>query len=169
MRTLRVPDEARFVQAFAPAVDADDTLSLLMEIGAVGSPDVGIVRHTREALASAYDSASELKDWDQAHAVSILREALAKPDGAAYLSYYMRVTHCAASSTEYTEALAIVVCAADTMGCRRRPWELQPDALSLPEWRQRVARLLSSLPCAPPTTGGENVPRSPSPRDEAAP
>jgi hypothetical protein len=44
----RIPDEPRFVQAFALAVDPGDTLGLLIEIGAVGSPDTGIVRRTRK-------------------------------------------------------------------------------------------------------------------------
>jgi len=46
-KTLRIPDEPRFVQAFALAVDPGDTLGLLMEIGALGSPDVSIVRRTQ--------------------------------------------------------------------------------------------------------------------------
>ena len=50
-KTLRIPDEYRFVRAFALTVDPGDTLGLLMEIGALGSPDVGIVRRTCEALA----------------------------------------------------------------------------------------------------------------------
>ena len=66
-KRLRVPDESRFVRAFALAVDPGDTLGLLMEIGALGSPDIGIVRRTREALLPTYDRASDLKDWDQAH------------------------------------------------------------------------------------------------------
>jgi hypothetical protein len=43
-------------------VDAGDTLGLLMEIGAPGSPDIGIVRRIREALIPAYDRASDLQD-----------------------------------------------------------------------------------------------------------
>ncbi len=54
-KTLGVPDEPRFVRAFAPAIDPGDTQGLLMEIGALGSPDIGIVRRTREALAPAHD------------------------------------------------------------------------------------------------------------------
>jgi len=80
-------------EGVALAVDRGDTLGLLMEIGALGSPDpsaslwtgVGIVRRTREALIPAYDRASALKDWDQTHTISVLREALAQSDSAAYL------------------------------------------------------------------------------------
>ena len=65
-KTLRVPDEPRFVQAFALAVDPADTLGLLMEISALGSPElstslwtgVGVVRRTRKALIPAYDRPS---------------------------------------------------------------------------------------------------------------
>jgi hypothetical protein len=38
--------------------------------------------------------------------------------------------------------VAIVGCAADSLGSRRRPWEIEADALSLPEWRERVWKLL---------------------------
>ena len=62
--------------SLAVAVDPGDTLGLLMEIGALGSHDVGTVRRTREALAPAYDRASDLKDWEQAHTIGVLREAL---------------------------------------------------------------------------------------------
>lgn len=142
-KTLRISNEYRFVRAFALAIDPGDALGLLMEIGALGSPDVGIVRRTREALIPAYDRASDLKDWDQTHAISVLREVLAQPDSAAYLAYQVRGNHRAAhSATEYAEALAVVGCAADTLTLRRRPWEIEPDDLSLPEWRKRVWKLL---------------------------
>ena len=121
-KTLRVPDEPRFVQAFALAVDPGDTLGLLMEIGALGSPDVGIVRRTREALIPAYDRASDLKDWDQTHTIGVLREALTQSDSAAYLAYRVRDNHRAAhTATEYGEALAIAGCAADSLSSRGRP------------------------------------------------
>jgi hypothetical protein len=42
----------------------------------------------------------------------------------------------------YAETLAVVGCAADSFGVRRRPWEIEPGDLYLPEWRQRVQRLL---------------------------
>jgi hypothetical protein len=146
-KTLRIPDEYRFVRAFALTVDPGDALGLLMEIGALGSPDVSIVRRTREALVPAYDRASDQKDWDQAHAISVLREALAQPDSAAYLAYQVRNNHRAVhTATEYAEALAIVGCAADTLTLRRRPWEIEPGDLSLPEWRQRVWKLLFAMP-----------------------
>ena len=61
-KRLRIPDELRFVRAFALTIDPGDTLGLLMEIGALGSPDVGIVRRTREALILAYHRANDLKD-----------------------------------------------------------------------------------------------------------
>ena len=146
-RTLRFPDEPRFVQAFALAVDPGDTLGLLMEIGALGSRDVGIVRRTREALMPAHDRASDQKDWDQAHTIGILREALARSDSAAYLAYRVRDNHRAAhTATEYAEALAIVGCAADSLTSRRRPWEIEGNDLSLPEWRERVWKLLFAMP-----------------------
>jgi len=153
--TLRIPDEPRFVRAFALAVDPGDTLSLLMEIGALGGSDpssslrrcIGIVRRTREALVPAYDRASDLKDWDQTHTISVLREALAQPDCVAYLAYHVRHNDPAAhSADEYAEALAVIGCAADSLSSRRRPWEIEPDSLSLPEWRQRVQKLLFALP-----------------------
>ena len=126
MKTLRIPDEPRFVRAFALAVDPGDTLGLLMETGALGSPDVGIVRHTREALIPAYDRASDQKDWEQAHTIWVLRDALAQSDSAAYLAYHVRDNHRAAhTATEYAEALAIIGCAADSLSLRRRPWEIE--------------------------------------------
>jgi hypothetical protein len=146
-KTLRIPDEVRFVQAFALAVDPGDTLGLLMEIGALGSPDVAIVRRTREALIPAYDRASDLKDWDQTHTISVLREALAQSDSAAYLAYRVRGNHRATHmATEYAEALAIVGCAADSLSSRQRPWEIEGNDLSLPEWRERIWKLLFAMP-----------------------
>ena len=147
MKTLRVPDEPRFVRAFARVVDPGDTLGLLMEIGALGSPDIGIVRRTREALLPASDYASDFKDWDQAHTIGVLREALAQSDSAAYLAYRVRDNrHVAHTATEYAEALAVVGCAADTLCTRRRPWEVEPNDLYLPEWQQRVWKLLFAMP-----------------------
>ena len=142
-RLLRIPNEARFVRAFALVIDPGDTLSLLLEIDALGSRDLPLVRRTREALDPAYDRASDVKDWDQTHAISVLREALAQPDSAAYLAYQVRNNHRAThTATEYAEALAIVGCAADTLTLRRRPWQIEPEDLSLPEWRKRVWKLL---------------------------
>jgi hypothetical protein len=66
-KTLRVPNESRFVRAFALAIDLGDTLGLLMEIGALGSPDLSIVRRTREALVPAYDSVGDKKNWEMPH------------------------------------------------------------------------------------------------------
>jgi hypothetical protein len=164
-RTLRIPNEPRFVRALALAVDPGDTLGLLMEIGALGSPDdspslatsIAIVRRTREALIQAYDQASDLKDWEQVHTIGVLREALAQGDGAVYLAYHAGASHAAA---EYAEVLAVIGCAADSLGLRRRPWEIEPNDLSLSEWRERVWRLLR-----------ESIPGNalPQPADQPAP
>lgn len=152
-KTLRIPNEPRFVQAFALAVDPGDTLSLLMEIHALSSQDLTIVRRTREALDPAYDRASDVKDWDQTHTISVLREALAQSDSAAYLAYRVRDNHRVShTAVEYAEALSIIGCASDTgylggsLGSRRRPWEIEPNDLSLPDWRERVWKLLFAMP-----------------------
>ncbi len=162
MKTLRVPNEPRFVRAFALAMDPGDLLALLMEIGALDGPDVSIVRRTREALVPAYDRASDLQDWEQVHTISVLREALAQPDGAAYLAYHTRhIPQAVPRAAWYAETLAVIGCAADSLGVRRRPWELEPGDLSLPEWRQRVQRLLreavpdNALPGPATVTGDE--------------
>lgn len=42
-------------------------------------------------------------------------------------------------------ALAIVGCATDSLSSRR-PWEIEPNDLSLPEWRERVWKLLFDMP-----------------------
>ena len=147
IKRLRIPYEPRFVRAFALAIDPGDTLGLLVEIGALGSPDVCIVRRTREALIPAHDRASDQKDWEQAHTIGVLREALAQSDSAAYLAYQVRDNHRAAhTATEYAEALAVIGCAADTLATRRRPWEVEGNDLSLPEWRERVWKLLFAMP-----------------------
>jgi hypothetical protein len=154
-KRLRISDEYRFVRAFALAVDPGDTLGLLIEIGALGNPDpsaslrtgVSIVRRTREALIPAYDRANDQKDWEQAHTIGVLREALAQSDSAAYLAYRVRDNHRAThTATEYAEALAIVGCAADSPSVLRRPWEIEGNDLSLPEWRERVWKLLFAMP-----------------------
>ena len=146
-KRLRIPDEPRFVQAFALAVDPGDTLGLLMDIGALGSPDISIVRRTREALIPAYDRASDQKEWEQAHTIGVLREALAQSDSAAYLAYRVRdnrpATH---TATEYAESLAVIGCAADSLSSRRRPWEIDGNDLHLSEWRERIWKLLFAMP-----------------------
>ena len=143
MKALRVPNEPRFVHAFALAVDPGDLTARLMEIGALAGPDIAIVRRTREALIPAYDRASALQDWEQVHTISVLREALALPDGAAYLAYHTRhIPQAVLRAAWYAETLAVIGCAADSLGVRRRPWEIEPGDLSLPEWCQRVQRLL---------------------------
>ena len=146
-KTLRIPDEPRFVQAFALAVDPGDTLGLLMEVGALGSPDFGIVRRTREALIPAYDRASDLKDWEQTHTIGVLRDALAQSDSAAYLAYRVHDNRRAAhTATDYAETLAVIGCATDSLTLRRRPWEIEGNDLSLPDWRERIWRLLFAMP-----------------------
>ena len=152
-RTLRIPNETRFVRAFALASDSGDTLSLLLEVGALGSRDLGIVRRTREALDSAYDRASNGplpasngKDWEQTHTVGVLREALIQPDSAAYLAYYCSNRQTEHIAAGYVEILAVVGCAADSLSVRRRPWEVEANDLSLPEWRKRVWKLLFAMP-----------------------
>jgi len=95
---LRIPDGPRCMRAFALAVDPGDTLSLLMEIGALGGSDptvslgrcIGIVRCTREALVPAYDRGQRPQRLDQTHTISLLREALTQPDCVAYLAYHVR-------------------------------------------------------------------------------
>ena len=147
IKRLRIPDEPRFVRAFALAIDPGDTLGLLVEIGALGSPDVCIVRRTREALIPAHDRASDQKDWEQAHTIGVLRDALAQSDSAAYLAYRVCDNHRAVhKATEYAEALAVIGCAADTLATRRRPWEIEGNDLCLPEWRERVWKLLFAMP-----------------------
>jgi hypothetical protein len=146
-KTLRIPNEPRFVRAFALTVESGDVLSLLLEIGALGSRDLSIVRCTREALDAFCDRAGDRKDWDQTHTISVLREALAQLDSAAYLAYRVRDNHRTAhTATEYAEALAVVGCAADSLSSHRRPWEIESGDLSLPEWRQRVWKLLFDMP-----------------------
>jgi hypothetical protein len=162
-KLLRIPNESRFVEGFALAVDPGDTLSLLLEIGALGSKDLSLVRRTREALDPAYDRASDLKDWDQTHTISVLREALAQSDSAAYLAYCVRGSQQAVHmATEYAKALAVVGCAADTLGRHRRSWEIEPGDLSLPEWRQRVWKLLFAMP-------GNALPKPPTSQAPAGP
>ena len=158
-KMLRIPDELRFIQAFALAVDPGDTLGLLMEIGALGSPDVSIVRRTREALLPAYDRASALKDWEQAHTASVVREALSQSDSAAYLAYHAQHGRGTAhNAAEYAKTLAVIGCAADSMSSRRRPWEIEANDLSLPEWRKRVWKLLFDIP-------GSALPKPATPHD----
>jgi len=142
-KVLRIPNEPRFVRAFALAVDPGDTLSLLLEVGALSNQHLAIVRRTREALEPAYDRAGERKDWDQTHAVSVLREALAQPDAAAFLAYQVEgAAPAAPKATAFVEALSVIGCAADSLTTRRRPWEILTDDLYLPDWRKRVWKLL---------------------------
>jgi hypothetical protein len=162
-KALRIPDEPRFVRAFALTVDPGDVLALLMEIGALGVRDTIIVRRTREALIPAYDLASEREDWDQTHTISVLREALAQPDPVAFLAYRHGDGHrTVLTASEYAETLAIIGCAADTLSIRHRPWEIEPRDLSLPEWRERIRKLLFDMP-------GNALPKPSTSRDSAEP
>lgn len=146
-KTLTIPNEARFVHALALAVDAGDTLNFLLEIGALDSHDVSIVRRTREALGPAYDRASDRKDWDQVHTIGILQQALAAADSAAYLAYHTRGFPPGEAATHFADALAVTGCAADTLGLsHRRPWQIDDNDLGLPHWREQVWRLLHDLP-----------------------
>ncbi|MCL7451688.1 MAG: hypothetical protein M8467_01430 [Anaerolineae bacterium] len=121
-KELQIPNEPRFVRSFALAGNAGDTLGLLFELSALESRGPLLVRRTREALDPVYDRASDFKDWDQTHTISVLREALAQPDAAAYLTYRARDNHRAThTATEFAEALAVVGCAADTLTLRRQP------------------------------------------------
>ena len=118
-----------------------------MEIGALGSPDVGIARRTREVLIPACDRASDLKGWNQTHTILVLREELGQSDSAACRVRQMRKNRRAAhTATEYGEALAIVGCAADTLTLRLRPWEIDPEDLSLPSDGSGVWKLLFAMP-----------------------
>ncbi|MBN1173420.1 MAG: hypothetical protein JXA67_14710, partial [Micromonosporaceae bacterium] len=130
----------------ALAVDPGDTLALLLEIGALQNQDLSIVRRTREALGPAYDRASDRKDWEQTHTVGILQQALAAPDSAAYLAYQARGLSPGEATDRFAHALAIVGCAADSLGYPRRPWEIEPNDLGLPHWREQIWRLLLDTP-----------------------
>ena len=144
-KTVHVPDEPRFVRALALAVDPADALSFLFEVGALKDCDLGIVRRVREALEPAYEAASERKDWDLVHATSILSNALAQPDGAAFLAYRVAHPQLAGQSNDLAEALAVAGCAYEY---HRRPWEVarEPDSFSLGAWRGYVWRLLFAIP-----------------------
>ena len=158
-KRLRIPDEPRFVRAFALAVDPGDTLGLLMEIGALGSPDrsasLRLARTGRSSAScaerarpsSAYDRASDQKDWEQAHTSCVLREALAQSDSAAYLAYQVRDNHPPLTQPPSMPKLWPSSAARRTsLAVRRRPWEIEPNDLSLPEWRERVWKLLFAMP-----------------------
>ena len=162
---LHVPNEPRFVHALALAVDPGDTLTLLLEIGALQNQDLSIVRRTREALSPAYDRASDRKDWQQAHTVGVLQQALATPDAAAYLAYHTRRLSPTGPADQFADALAIIGCAADTLGLpHRRPWEIEPNDLGLADWREQIWRLLLAMPAdglPQPSMGTCNEPGSP--------
>lgn len=80
-------------------------------------PDLAIVCRICEAMIPAYDQANDLKVWEQAQTISVLRGALARLDSSAYLVYRVRnnnrcITH---TATEYGEVLAFAGCAADAL------------------------------------------------------
>jgi len=146
-RTLRIPNETRFVRAFALSVDPGDTLSLLLEIGALSSKDLSFVRRTREALEPAHELATERRDWDLVHATSVLSTALAQPDHAAFLAYQIACPQLAGQGNNLAEALATIGCACEYQ-YGRRPWEVadEPDSFNLGIWRGYVWRLLFTIP-----------------------
>ena len=140
-KTLQVPSEPRFIAALALAVEPADTTSLLMEIGALKDKDLAIVRRVREALDPAYNLASERKDWDLAHTISILTTSLAQPDHAAFLAYRMACLQPSSQGNSLAEALAIVGYGGE---CRRRPWAVAAeglDAFSVSAWLARIFHL----------------------------
>jgi hypothetical protein len=144
---LRIPNEPRFVRAFALAVDPGDALSLLLEIGALSSKDLSFVRRTREALEPAHEMATERRDWDLVHATSVLSNALAQPDHAAFLAYQIAHPQLANQGNNLAEALATIGCACEYQ-YHRRPWEVacEPDAFNLGIWRGYMWRLLFTIP-----------------------
>jgi hypothetical protein len=86
-KLLRISNGTRFVGDFALVIDPGTPSACCSKSAPLGSRDLSLVRRTREALDLAYDRASNMKDWDQAHSISALREALAQADSAAYLAY----------------------------------------------------------------------------------
>ena len=154
IKSLCIPNEPRFVRALVLAVDRGNSLNFLLEIGALSSRDLGLVRRVREALEPAYELASERQDWDLVHAAGILLAALAEPDHAAYLACRAGVhRQVADEGANLTEALAVSGCAHEA---RRRPWEVEqePDGFALGRWRGYTWRLLFAIP-------GKALPRSP--------
>ncbi|MBN1140105.1 MAG: hypothetical protein JXM73_26280 [Anaerolineae bacterium] len=104
------------------------------------------MRRTRKALSPAYDRASDRRDWEQVHTIGVLQQALAAPDYAAYLAYYTREPAPGEAADRFAHALAVVGCAADTLGLYRRPWEIEHNDLGLPHWRKQIWRLLLDMP-----------------------
>lgn len=146
MKTLRVPNESRFVRIFALAADPGDILALPMKIGALASPDVAIVLRTREAPIPIDNRAIDLQNWEQVHDVSVLREELAQLDGAACLAYRVkRNQQTVPPLAAHAEILAVIGCRADSLCSRRRPWEIEPGGL--PPARLAGARPEAAAPC----------------------
>jgi hypothetical protein len=145
-KTLHVPGEPRFVAALALAVEPADTISLLMEIGALKDRDLGIVRRVREALEPAYRLAGERSDWDLSHTISVLTIALAQPDSAAFLAYRMAHLQPADQGNHFADALAIVGYGGEY---NRRPWTIDAegmDSFGISSWRVPISNLLFALP-----------------------
>jgi len=75
---------------------------------------------------------------------------------AAYLAYRVRDNRLAAhtateaspvsSAEPYVKALAVIGCAADPLTLWRRPSEIEGNDLTLPEWWERVWKLLFAMP-----------------------
>lgn len=164
VKSLCIPNEPRFVRALVLAVDRGNSLNFLLEIGALSSRDLGLVRRVREALEPAYELASERRDWDLVHATGILLAALAEPDHAAYLAYRAGVhRQVADEGANFAEALAVSGCAHEA---RRRPWEVEqePDGFALGRWRGYTWQLLreAAIP-------GRALPKPPQPSPEPPP
>lgn len=124
-KTLRIPNEPRFVRALALAVEPADTLALLMEIGALSNRDMAPVRKIREALYPTYAEASKARADEAANVLGVLMHALTQPDHQAYLAY------CIAQGGDKLEALATIHNAAYTTLSYRRPWDSKPDKHAL--------------------------------------
>ena len=59
----------------------------------------------------------------------------------------VRMIHNFKAADRFADSLAVVGCAADTLGFpHRRPWEIEPDDLGLADWRGQIWRLLLALP-----------------------
>jgi len=144
---LRVPAEPRFVAALVLAVGPADTLSFLLEVGALRVQDLTVVRILHEALLPAYYRASDARDNDQAHVASVLREALDEPDNSAYLAYQVQQASADSNAivAALVEALAIIGAARAWSTRHQRPWTttaLDAELNDSAWWRDQVRRLL---------------------------
>ena len=135
-KTLRVPNEPKFIRALAMAVEPADALALLLEIGALDSQNLAPVRKIRESLSRIYDIVSAARDWEATDVVTVLLNALASPDNQAYLAYH-REDKLTALATIYGVAYSASY-------HHRRPWTSEPD--------QRAYNVLLRI-----LTGGGNL------------